>query len=136
MPNLLRANFVNNPNTRSYQPRTYTNDYHVPERVYQYTASIQRELPGNVRDLYRRLRRQPGTQPVPAQRCQSESLEWSVNPANAALVIREFSMSSATPPATSPACRIRTRRSNTKPVAATTNTRPCSCRWPAACRKA
>lgn len=44
----LRANFVNNPNNRSYQPRAYANDYTIPERIYQYTASVQRELPGQI----------------------------------------------------------------------------------------
>ena len=43
---LIRANFINNPNNRSYQPRAYANDYTLPERVYQYTASVQQELPG------------------------------------------------------------------------------------------
>jgi hypothetical protein len=43
-PNLIRANFINNPNNRSYQPRAYANDYTLPEKVYQYTASLQREL--------------------------------------------------------------------------------------------
>jgi len=42
----IRANFTSNPNNRSYQPRAYANDYTLPERVYQYTASIQQELPG------------------------------------------------------------------------------------------
>ena len=46
-PAVIRANFINNPNNRSYQPRAYSNDYSLPERVYQYTASVQRELPGN-----------------------------------------------------------------------------------------
>ena len=45
-PALLRANFVNNPNNRSYQPRAYAPEYTIPERVYQYSASVQRELPG------------------------------------------------------------------------------------------
>ncbi len=40
----IRANFINNPNNRSYQPRAYANDYTLPEKVYQYTASMQREL--------------------------------------------------------------------------------------------
>ena len=44
----LRANFVNNPNNRSYQPRAYATDYTIPERVYQYTASVQQELPGGL----------------------------------------------------------------------------------------
>jgi hypothetical protein len=43
-PDLIRANFINNPNNRSFQPRAYSGDYEIPERVYQYTASVQREL--------------------------------------------------------------------------------------------
>ena len=46
-PNVIRSNFINNPDNRSYQPRAYANEYLLPERVYQYTASLQRELPGN-----------------------------------------------------------------------------------------
>ena len=45
--NLIRANFINNPNNRSYQPRAYANEYSLPERVYQYTASLQREITSN-----------------------------------------------------------------------------------------
>ncbi len=44
----LRANFVNNPNNRSYQPRAYANEYTLPEKVYQYTASLQREVGANM----------------------------------------------------------------------------------------
>ena len=47
-PALVRPNFINNPNNRSYQPRAYANDYTIPERIYQYTTSIQRELPGSM----------------------------------------------------------------------------------------
>jgi len=39
--------FFNNPanvNTRSYQPRAYSPDYRIPEKVYQYTFSLQQEL--------------------------------------------------------------------------------------------
>jgi hypothetical protein len=42
----LRASFVSNEKTRSFQPRAYANEYTIPERIYQYTASIQQELPG------------------------------------------------------------------------------------------
>src|SRR4030095_2966801 len=35
------ANFVGNPNNRSYQPRAYSREYVVPERVYQYSFSYQ-----------------------------------------------------------------------------------------------
>ena len=44
----LRSNFVNNPNNRAYQPRAYANEYTLPEKVYQYTASLQREIGGNM----------------------------------------------------------------------------------------
>ncbi len=43
---VIAANFVNNPNNRSYQPRAFANNYEIPERVYQYTASWQQQLPG------------------------------------------------------------------------------------------
>jgi hypothetical protein len=39
--------FFNNPanvNIRSYQPRAYSPDYKIPEKVYQYTFSMQQEL--------------------------------------------------------------------------------------------
>jgi hypothetical protein len=43
----VRANFANNPNNRSFAPRAYDNDnYKVPEKVYQYSASVQQEMPG------------------------------------------------------------------------------------------
>jgi hypothetical protein len=39
------ANFNNNPQNRAYQPRAYSNNYQIPERVFQYTFSYQQELP-------------------------------------------------------------------------------------------
>ena len=39
--------FFNNPanvNIRSFQPRAYASDYEIPEKVYQYTISLQQEL--------------------------------------------------------------------------------------------
>lgn len=47
-PDAIRLNFTNNPNNRSYQPRAYSGDYTLPERVYQYTASMQREFGGGM----------------------------------------------------------------------------------------
>ena len=44
----LRNNFLNNPDNRQYQPRAYSPDYTIPERIYQYTFSIQQELPGKL----------------------------------------------------------------------------------------
>ena len=46
--NAIRANFTNNPNNRSYQPRAYANEYTLPEKVYSETVSLQQELPGNL----------------------------------------------------------------------------------------
>jgi hypothetical protein len=47
-PDAIRANFTNNPNNRSYQPRAYANEYTLPEKVYGETVSLQQELPGNM----------------------------------------------------------------------------------------
>jgi len=44
--NAVRANFISNPNNRSFGPRAYAPDYRVPERIYQYNLSVQREFPG------------------------------------------------------------------------------------------
>jgi Carboxypeptidase regulatory-like domain/TonB dependent receptor len=40
----IRSNFTSNPGNRAYQPRAYDNNYTLPEKVYQYTASLQRQL--------------------------------------------------------------------------------------------
>jgi hypothetical protein len=45
---VLKNNFISTPNNRAYQPRAFANDYNVPERVYQYTASVQREIVGGL----------------------------------------------------------------------------------------
>jgi hypothetical protein len=47
-PAAVRANFTNNPNNRSYQPRAYANEYTLPEKVYSETFSVQQELPGSM----------------------------------------------------------------------------------------
>jgi hypothetical protein len=39
------ANFNANPLNRQYQPRAYSSDYKIPERVYQYSFSWQQQLP-------------------------------------------------------------------------------------------
>ena len=40
-----RNSFINNPNNRNYQPRAYTSEYVVPEKIYTFTFSWQQELP-------------------------------------------------------------------------------------------
>jgi hypothetical protein len=44
-PSVFQSNFINNPGNRSYQPRAYMPDYTLPERVWQYSASVQQTLP-------------------------------------------------------------------------------------------
>lgn len=44
----VRNGFISNPNNRQYQPRAYAAEYLIPEKVYQYTASVQQELPYKV----------------------------------------------------------------------------------------
>jgi hypothetical protein len=39
------TNFTANPTNRQFQPRAYSNTYEIPEKVYQYTVSVQQQLP-------------------------------------------------------------------------------------------
>ena len=86
------ANFSANPNNRNYQPRAYAPEYNIPERVYQYTGSVQQDLGGAFsataafvgaegRNLFLRSVANNITQVV-----------TNPNPANAALVVREWSI--------------------------------------------
>ncbi|MGA2268687.1 MAG: TonB-dependent receptor [Bryobacteraceae bacterium] len=45
--NQVYANYDINSATLGYQPRAYGVGYTIPERILQYTASVQQELPGN-----------------------------------------------------------------------------------------
>lgn len=42
------ANFTSTPTNRSYQPRAYSSDYKVPERIVQYSFSWQQQLGYNL----------------------------------------------------------------------------------------
>lgn len=44
-PNVIAAAFLTNPNNRQYQPRAYAPEYTIPEKIYQYSFSMQQELP-------------------------------------------------------------------------------------------
>jgi hypothetical protein len=44
-PATIAALFLSNPANRQYQPRAYASDYTIPEKIYQYGASFQQELP-------------------------------------------------------------------------------------------
>ncbi len=44
----IAASFAANPLNRQYQPRAYSSNYEIPERVFQYTFSWQQQLPYNL----------------------------------------------------------------------------------------
>ena len=90
--NVALANFVNNPNNRSYQPRAFANDYEVPERVYQYTASVQQDLGGKSVLTAAYVGAQGRNLFLRSVANQITSVVTNANPANAALVIRQFSI--------------------------------------------
>jgi hypothetical protein len=91
-PAVATSTFINNPNNRAYQPRAYRNEYTIPERIWQYTGSMQQELPGRLaataayvgsqgRNLFLRSIANPIVQVV-----------TNPNPASAAIVVRKFSI--------------------------------------------
>ena len=88
-PNVVVNSFENSPNTRNYAPRVYANEYEIPEKVYQYTASVQYDLGNSLtataayvgsqgRDLFLRSVANNIVQVI-----------TNPNPANAAIVLRE-----------------------------------------------
>ena len=89
---LLVANFTSNPNNRNYQPRAYSSDYAIPEKVYQYTASVQRELGGGFTTTAAYVGSQGRNLFLRSVANQITQVITNANPANAALVIREFSI--------------------------------------------
>jgi hypothetical protein len=64
--NAIRANFTSNPNNRSYQPRAYSNDYTLPERVLP-VHRVHSAGAAGCDGGDDRVRRQPGSEPVPPQ---------------------------------------------------------------------
>ena len=89
---LLVNNFTSNPNNRSYQPRAYAAEYAIPEKVYQYTASVQQELSGNFSATAAYVGSQGRNLFLRSVANQITQVVTNPNPANAALVIREFSI--------------------------------------------
>ena len=47
-PAVIAATFLSNPNNRQFQPRAYAPEYTIPEKVYQYSVSVQQTLPGKM----------------------------------------------------------------------------------------
>jgi hypothetical protein len=89
---LLVANFVNNPNNRQYQPRAYANDYTIPERVYQYTASVQRDLGSNMAATAAYVGSRGRNLFLRSVANRVVDVATNPNPASNAFVIREFSI--------------------------------------------
>ena len=87
------ANFLANPNNRNYQPRAYDREnYKVPERIYTYSASVQQELPYKMALTVAYVGSQGRNLFLRSVANQIVSVRTNSNPANAAIVIREFSI--------------------------------------------
>jgi hypothetical protein len=89
---LLVANFTNNPNNRSYQPRAYANEYTIPERIYQYTASMQQDLGRRYTASAAYIGSQGRNLFLRSVANQIVDVVTNPNPASNAFVIREFSI--------------------------------------------
>ncbi len=94
-PAVLTALFTSNPNNRQYQPRAYANEYTIPERVYQYTASVQQELPGRMSATAAYVGSQGHNLFLRSVANQIVGVYTNTNPANAAVVVREWSIVTA-----------------------------------------
>ena len=88
----LVANFTSIPNNRNYQPRAYAQEYAIPEKVYQYTASVQQELGRGFAATAGYVGSQGRNLFLRSVANQITSVVTNPNPASAAFVIREFSI--------------------------------------------
>lgn len=87
------ANFNANPQNRSYQPRAYDiANYRVPERIFSYTVSVQQELPYKVALTLAYVGSQGRNLFLRSVANQITQVRTNVNPANNAIIIREFSV--------------------------------------------
>ena len=91
-PNVATSTFINNPNNRSYQPRAYRNEYTIPERVWQYTTSVQQDLGGRMAVTAAYVGAQGHNLFLRSIANPIVNVVTNPNPANAALVIRQFSI--------------------------------------------
>jgi hypothetical protein len=91
----LRANFLNNPLNRAFQPRAYTSSYLVPERVWQYSASLQQELPLGMVATAAYVGSQGRNLFLRSITNRIVDVRTNPNPAAAAIVVREFDIINA-----------------------------------------
>jgi len=87
-----RANFINNPNNRLYQPRAYADEYTIPEKIHQYSVSVQRELPGRFVATVGYVGSQGRNLFLRSVTNQIVEVRTNSNPASNAVVIREFDL--------------------------------------------
>lgn len=89
------SNFTSNPNNRTYQPRAYSPDYTLPEKVYQYTFSVQRELGYNMTATAAYVGSQGRNLFLRSITNQIVSVQTNSNPASSAIVLRQFDIVNA-----------------------------------------
>ena len=89
------ANFNNNPTNRTYQPRAYSADYTLPEKVYQYTVSVQHEFGYNLTATAAYVGSQGRNLFLRSITNQITQVRTNANPASAAVVIRQFDIVNA-----------------------------------------
>lgn len=94
-PAVFVSNFTSNPLNRSYQPRAYAPDYTLPEKVYQYTVSVQRELPYNITGTAAYVGSQGRNLFLRSITNQIVDVRTNANPAANAVVIRQFDIVNA-----------------------------------------
>lgn len=94
-PATFVSNFTSNPNNRSYQPRAYRPEYTVPEKVYQYSLSVQRELGYNMTFSAAYVGSQGRNLFLRSITNQIVSVQTNPNPASNAIVIRQFDIVNA-----------------------------------------
>jgi len=92
---LLVSSFVNNPTNRQYQPRAYSSGYEVPEKIYQYTFSIQQEMPYNIVLTAAYVGSQGRNLFLRSVTNNIVAVRTNANPASAAVVVREFDIVAA-----------------------------------------
>ncbi|MGE5813271.1 MAG: carboxypeptidase regulatory-like domain-containing protein [Acidobacteriota bacterium] len=91
----LRANFLNNPLNRQYQPRAYTADYNIPERVWQYSASVERQLPWGFSGTVGYIGSQGRNLFLRSITNQIVEVRTNANPTQSAIVIRQWDIVNA-----------------------------------------
>jgi hypothetical protein len=94
-PSVLRANFITNPDNRAFQPRAYANDYSIPERIYQYTASVQHDLGANLMASATYVGSQGRNLFLRSVANNITGVFTNPDPTKAAIVVRQFSIVTA-----------------------------------------